>query len=157
MEETNNMNDSFSEVKIIKPKPVRLCQNSKKKSLKTSLTSSTSTVHSEKNMNQNNFEETKIDLENISLDEIESDFFLCTQYLEEEECHNEICDILNNSTGNENEDEDNLKEKEKDTTKIKRCENPLKKNLDNLTCSYFDDLIEDFNNMIFEENKKDEN
>ena len=34
MEETNNMNDSFSEVKIIKPKPVRLCQNSKKKKFK---------------------------------------------------------------------------------------------------------------------------
>ena len=157
MEETNNMNDSFSEVKIIKPKPVRLCQNSKKKSLKISLTSSTSTVNSEKNMNQNNIEETKIDLENISLDEINSDFFLCTQYLEEEECQNEICEILNNSIENGGGDEGNLKEKEKDGVKIKRCENPLKKNLDNLTCSYFDDLIEDFNNMIFEENKKDEN
>jgi len=157
MEETNNMNNSFSEVKIIKPKPVKLCQNSKKRSLKSSLTSSTSTVNSEKNMNQNNIEETKIDLENISLDEINSDFFLCTQYLEEEECQNEICEILNNSIENGGGDEGNLKEKEKDGVKIKRCENPLKKNLDNLTCSYFDDLIEDFNNMIFEENKKDEN
>ena len=38
MEETNNMNDSFSEVKIIKPKPVRLCQNSKKKKFKKFIT-----------------------------------------------------------------------------------------------------------------------
>ena len=157
MEDTNKMNNSFSEVKIYKPKPVRLYQNSKKRNLKSSLASSTSTVNSEKNMNQNNTEETKIDLENISIDEINTDFFLCSQYLEEVDCQNEICDILNNSAENGNDDKENLNEKEKDSLKIKRCENPLKKNLDNLTCSYFDDLIEDFNNMISEENKKGEN
>ena len=107
-------------------------------------------------MNQNNIEETKIDLDNISLDEINTDFFLYGQYLEEEECQNEICDILNNSFENGNDDKENIDEKEKDKTKIKRCENPLKLNLDNLTCSYFDDLIEDFNKMIFEDNEKGE-
>ena len=157
MEDTNKMNNSFSEVKIYKPKPVRLYQNSKKRNLKSSLASSTSTVNSEKNMNQNITEETKIDLENISIDEINTDFFLYSQYLEEVDCQNEICDILNNSDENGNDDKENLNGKEKDSLKIKRCENPLKNNLDNLTCSYFDDLIEDFNNMISEENKKGEN
>ena len=67
MEDTKNINDSLNEIKILKPKAVRLCPSSKK-SGKNSLSSSTSTVNSETSINQFNVEETKIDLENISLD-----------------------------------------------------------------------------------------
>ena len=151
MEDTKNLNDSLSEVKIIKPNPIRLCPNTKK-CLKSSLSSSTSTVNSERNMNAFNIEETKIDLENVSIEEINTDFFIYGQFLEEEQCQNEIYDILNNSVEHENEEE-NLEEK--DTPKVKRCENPLKKELEMLNTSYFDNLIEDFNDLKSQENEEE--
>ena len=153
MEDTKIISDSLNEVKIFKPKPIRRCPVSKK-SLKSSLSSSTSTANSEINMNQINVEKTKIDFENISLEEINTDFFLCGQYLEEEECLNELFDILNNSVDHENEEE-NIKKK-KNVHKIKRCENPLKKELEMLSVSYFDDLMEDFNEFECKQSKGDE-
>ena len=154
MEDSKNINDSLNEVKIYKPKPVRRCPNSKK-ALKSSIssTSSSSTVNSEINMNQINLEKTKIDFENISLEEINTDFFLCGEYLEEEKCLNELYDIMNNS--NEEKDEERNK-KQKDTRKIKRCENPLKKELEMLNVNYFDELIEEFNVFECKENKGNE-
>ena len=152
MEDIKNSNDSFSEVKIHKPKPIRLCPNSKK-SNKSSLSSSTSTVNSEINSIQFNIEETKIDLENISIEEINTDFFICSQALEEEQCHEELYDIMNNSTERENKKE-NLEKK--DTIKVKRCENPLKENLDMMSNSYFDELIDDLNDLCCKENEEGE-
>ena len=150
MEDTKNLNDSFNEVKIIKPNPIRICPNSKK-CLKSSLSSSTSTVNSEINMNNFNIEETKIDLENVSIEEINTDFFIYGQYLEEEQCQNEIYDILNNSAEHENEEENFEK---KNSPKVKRCENPLKKELEMLNSSYFDNFIEDFNDLESKESKE---
>ena len=156
MEDIKNINDSFNEVKIHKPKAVRLCPSSKK-STKCSLSSSTSTANSEISINQFNAEETKIDLENITIEEINTDFFIYGQYLEEEECHNELYDIINNSSEND------IKEKyfeKKDTKKVKRCENPLKKELEILENSYFDELMEDLNDLCCEkenEEKKEKN
>jgi hypothetical protein len=152
MEDIKNSNDSFSEVKIHKPKPIRLCPNSKK-SNKSSLSSSTSTVNSEINSIQFNIEETKIDLENISIEEINTDFFICSQALEEEQCHEELYDIMNNSTERENKKE-NLEKK--DSIKVKRCENPLKENLDMMSNSYFDELIDDLNDLCCKENEEGE-
>ena len=152
MEDIKNSNDSFSEVKIHKPKPIRLCPNSKK-SNKSSLSSSTSTVNSEINSIQFNIEETKIDLENISIEEINTDFFICSQALEEEQCHEELYDIMNNSTEKENKKE-NLEKK--DSIKVKRCENPLKENLDMMSNSYFDELIDDLNDLCCKENEEGE-
>ena len=152
MEDIKNSNDSFSEVKIHKPKPIRLCPNSKK-SNKSSLSSSTSTVNSEINSIQFNIEETKIDLENISIEEINTDFFICSQALEEEQCHEELYDIMNNSTERENKKE-NLEKK--DSIKVKRCENPLKENLDMMSNSYFDELIDDLNDLFCKENEEGE-
>ena len=106
MEDLKNTSDSLIEAKIIKPTPIRLCPNSKK-NLKSSLSSSTSTVNSEINMNQFNIEETKIDLENISIEEINTDFFIYSQTLEEEQCQEELYDILNKSTKKESENEKN--------------------------------------------------
>ena len=152
MEDTKNSNDSFSEVKIHKPKPIRLCPNSKK-SNKSSLSSSTSTVNSEINSIQFNIEETKIDLENISIEEINTDFFICSQALEEEQCHEELYDIMNNSMEKENKKE-NLEKK--DSLKVKRCENPLKENLEMMSNSYFDELIDDLNDLCCKENEEGE-
>jgi len=152
MEDIKNSNDSFSEVKIHKPKPIRLCPNSKK-SNKSSLSSSTSTVNSEINSIQFNIEETKIDLENISIEEINTDFFICSQALEEEQCHEELYDIMNNSTERENKKE-NLEKK--DSIKVKRCENPLKENLEMMSNSYFDELIDDLNDLCCKENEEGE-
>ena len=151
MEDTKNINDSFNEVKIHKPKAVRLCPSSKK-SKKSSLSSSTSTVNSEISINQFNAEETKIDLENITIEEINTDFFIYGQYLEEEECHNELYDIINNTLENEIKEKNN----EKDTKKVKRCENPLKKELEMLENSYFDELIEELNDLCNEKEKEEE-
>ena len=141
MEDTKNANDSINEVKIIKPKAVRVCPNSRK-NLKSSLSSSTSTVNSELNMNQVNSEEIKIDLENISIEEINTDFFIYGQCLEEEECQNELYDILNNSAEN-NEDQ----EEENNEPKVKRCKNPIKEDIEMLKNSYFDNLIDEINDL----------
>jgi len=152
MEDTKNINDSLNEIKILKPKAVRLCPSSKK-SGKNSLSSSTSTVNSEISINQFNVEETKIDLENITIEEINTDFFIYGEYLEEEECHNELYDIINSSSENE------IKEKnceKKDIKKVKRCENPLKKELEMLENSYFDELMEELNDLCNEKEKEEE-
>ena len=133
MEDIKNINDSFNEVKIHKPKAVRLCPSSKK-STKCSLSSSTSTANSEISINQFNAEETKIDLENISIEEINTDFFICSQALEEEQCHEELYDIMNNSMERENK----------------------KENLEMMSNSYFDELIDDLNDLCCKENEEGE-
>ena len=154
MEDTKNINDSFNEIKIHKPKAIRLCPSSKK-SAKSSLSSSTSTVNSEISINQFNGEETKetkIDLENITIEEINTDFFIYGQYLEEEECHNELYNIINSSS------ENGIKEKnfeKKDIKKVKRCENPLKKELEMLDNSYFGELMEELNDLCCEKEKEE--
>ena len=152
MEDIKNSNDSFSEVKIHKPKPIRLCPNSKKNN-KSSLSSSTSTVNSKISSNQFNIEETKIDLENISIEEINTDFFICSQALEEEQCHDELYDIMNNSMERENIKENVEKQY---SLKVKRCENPLKENLEMMSNSYFDELIDDLNDLCCKENEEGE-
>ena len=152
MEDTKNINDSLNEIKIHKPKAVRLCPSSKKNG-KSSLSSSTSTVNSEISINQFNVEETKIDLENITIEEINTDFFIYGEYLEEEECHNELYDIINSSSENEIKEENFEK---KDTKKVKRCENPLKKELEMLKNSYFDELMEELNDLCNEKEKEKE-
>ena len=152
MEDTKNINDSFNEIKIHKPKAIRLCPSSKK-SAKSSLSSSTSTVNSEISINRFNAEETKIDLENITIEEINTDFFIYGQYLEEEECHNELYNIINSSS------ENGIKEKnfeKKDIKKVKRCENPLKKEIEMLENSYFDELMEELNDLCNEKEKEEE-
>ena len=143
---------SLNEIKICRPKPKRLYPNSKKCNLKSSLRSSISTVNSEINAQKSNGLETKIDLENISLEEINTDFCIFNQFLEEELCYNELYDILNNSN-----DDKSKKLKNKNFPRIKRCENPLKKELENLKSSYFDELIADLEyneNEIENENTK---
>ena len=154
MEDSKNVTDSQNEIKLYKPKAVRL--NPKTKiSLKTSLSTSTSTLNSEINMNQYNVEELKVDLDNISIEEINSDFFTYRQYLEEQECHDELNDIMNNLKENEE-----MQEREEiNEPKIKRSGNPLKSQIEieNIKDSYFDELMEEINNLYSNQSEEESN
>ena len=59
--------------------------------------------------------------------------------MEEEHCHNELLNIINNSCENKN-GENNLK--------IKRCKAPNKINSEFMKDSYFSSLINEFNNLF---------
>ena len=141
MNDTKKDSESFNEVKIIKPKVVRLCPTRKIK--KSPSSSSTSSTSSGKCHNKNNSDDTKntlIDLDKISIEEINNDFFNFGESLEEELCHNEILDILNND-----KDVDN-----KNLHKIKRCKNPYENNIELMKDSYFNKMkidINDLNNL----------
>ena len=154
MEDSKNVTDSQKEIKLYKPKAVRVFPKTKK-SLKSSLSSSTSTLNSEINMNQYNVEEIKVDLDNISIEEINTDFYICRQYLEEQECHDELNEIMNNLK----EDEDMPEKKEICETKIKRSGNPLKTQIEieNIKDSYFDELMEEINNLYCNQNEEESN
>ena len=130
--------ESFNEVKIIKPKAVRLCPTRKIK--KSPSSSSTSSSNSDKSQNLINSEETKnmlINLDKISLEEINNDFFNFGESLEEELCHNELLDILNNDKDVDNEN----------IHKIKRCKNPYENNIELMKDSYFNNIKIDLNDL----------
>ena len=154
MEDSKNVTDSQKEIKLYKPKAVRVFPKTKK-SLKSSLSSSTSTLNSEINMNQYNVEEIKVDLDNISIEEINTDFYICRQYLEEQECHDELNEIMNNLK----EDEDKPEKEEICEPKIKRSENPLKTEIEieNIKDSYFDELMEEISNLYDKQIEEDSN
>ena len=143
MNAAKNISESFKEVKIHKPKAVRVCPKRKIKNSPSS--SSTSSSSSEKSQNHFNSEDTKnilTNLDNISIEEINNDFFIYGQNLEEEECHNELLNILNCSPENNEIDSDG-----ENTPKIKRCKNPYEKNFENIKDSYFNNLINELNTM----------
>ena len=138
MNDTKKNEESLNEIKLIKPKVVRLCP--KRKIKKSSSSSSTSSSNSEKNQKQFNQNEEKnilSNLDDISIEEINNDFFNYKENLEEEICHNELLNILNNDTDSDNEN----------VHKIKRCKNPYKKNIELMKESYFNNLINDFDDL----------
>ena len=144
MNNDKNNKESFKEIKIIRPKVVRLCPSRKIK--KSSSSSSTSSSNSERCQNQLNINDSKsilTNLDNISIEEINNDFFNYKNILEEEQCQNELLDILNNDTDSDNEN----------ITKIKRCKNPYKKNLELLKDSDFNNLINEFNDLYSNQKK----
>ena len=117
MESQKIQEDSFSNVKILRPKAVRRYKKTKKV-LKSSISSTSSKKSSEIKIFDG--EETNIELDNISIDEINNDFFLYSEKNEEEECFNELCDIINAPK--------NVKEK-KAAKKLNKFWKHLKKNL----------------------------
>ena len=139
MNDEKENTESFNEVKIIKPKVVRKCKTRKiKKSPSSSSSSSSNSSNSEKNQNHfclNKPKNTSTNLDKISIEEINNDFFNFRESLEEELCQNELLDILNNER-----DADN-----KIIHKIKRCKKPYEKNIEFMKDSYFTDLINEFN------------
>ncbi len=107
---------------IYRPKPKRLCisynQVKNKKSHKKHFALSPTTNEQKKKKAKLNFDE-------ISLKEIESDFKVLKARSEIIEVENELLSLLRNST-KENSIEDDLK----DNIKIKRPKNPFLKNLE---------------------------
>ena len=118
MESSKVQEDSFSTVKVFKPKAIRRYKKSKK-ILKSSISSSSSGSKKSSEIKIFNGEESNIELENITIDEINNDFFLYKQKNEEEECFNELNELINSSKEN--------KKGKKSSKKIKRCKNPLEK------------------------------
>ena len=81
--------------------------------------------------------------DNISIEEINRDFYLYGLNLEEEECQNELYNILNNSSEN-NFSELNFQ----NIPKIKRCKRQInEENLEYLKESDIDDLFNELNNI----------
>ena len=134
MESDKVQEDSFSKVNIIKPKAVRIYKKSKKL-LKSSISSTSSNSKKSSEIKIFNGEEANIELDNISIDEINADFFLYEQKNEEEECFNELNDLISAPK--------DLRKSSK-SDKIKRCKNPIKDELEMMQESYFDELIQDF-------------
>ncbi len=138
MNDTKNIDKSFDEVKIIKPKAVRLCPSRKIK--KSPSSSSTSSSDSNKSRNKFSPDDSKnilSNLDNISIEEINKDFFNYGENLEEELCHDEILDILNNDFDGENES----------IPKIKRCKNSNERNNEIMKDSYYRNLMNEFNDL----------
>ena len=120
--------NSLSEEKIHKPKAKRLCPSNKISRNSSSITTISSKSISEKFDENQNFQ---TDLNEISLDEINNDF----QNLEEEQCQNELFNILLNS-GKQNCDESSC-----ECNEIERAQNPFEKNIALLNDEFFDNLI----------------
>ena len=90
-------------IKIFKPKAVRRCKKSKIILKKTSISSSSSgnSANSKKSTEIKIFDgeckSTNVDLENISIDEINLDFYMYEQKSDEFDCYNELSDIMKTS------------------------------------------------------------
>ena len=106
-----------------------------KKDFKSSISSTSSNSKKSSEIKIFNGEEANIELDNISIDEINADFFLYEQKNEEEECFNELNDLISAPK--------DLRKSSK-SDKIKRCKNPIKDELEMMQESYFDELIQDF-------------
>ena len=132
MNNEKNVSASFNEIKLYKPKAVRVCP--KRKIMKNLYSSSSSSSNSDRSQN-------KFSLDKISIEEINNDFFVYAQNFEEEKCHSELLNILNSHKNKEIDSEG------EDTPKIKRCKNPYKNNFDNLQDSFFNNLINELNTM----------
>ena len=145
MESDKVQEDSLSKVNIIKPKAVRRCKKSKKL-LKSSISSTSSGSKKSSEIKIFDGEETNFELDNININEIDTDFFLYEQKNEEEMCFNELNDLIKAPK--------EIKKKSK-SNKIKRSQNPLKAELEMMQESYFDELIQDF--QSFYKNQKQNN
>ena len=143
MESDKVQEDSFSKVNIIKPKAVRRYKKSKKL-LKSSISSTSSGSKKSSEIKIFDGEETNFELDNININEIDTDFFLYEQKNEEEMCFNELNDLIKAPKA--------LKKKSK-SNKIKRSENPLKAEQEMMQESYFDELIQDFQSFYKNQNQ----
>ena len=143
MESQKNQEDSFSQVKIYKPKAVRRFKKSKK-ILKSSISSTSSNSKKSCEIKIFNGEETHIELDNISIDEINNDFLLYEQKNEEEECFNELYDLINAPK--------NTKQR-KSSNKIKRCKNPLEAELKMMEESNLNELIHGLEDLSKSQNQ----
>ena len=137
MNEKEECTESFSKVKIFKPKPVRLCPPRRKQ------VNQTFYPNTKKAKNKDKTKKKFVNLEDISIDEINKDFKIYNDKREEELCHNELLNIINNAHENKNEK----------NQKIKRCKGPNKINNEFMKDSYFSSLISDFNKVFLSQSE----
>ena len=141
MEHQKPQEDSVENKKIFKPKAVRRYKKSKIILKKTSISSSSSgnSANSKKNTEIKIFDgeckSTNVDLENISIDEINLDFYMYEQKSDEFDCYNELSDIMKTSKKIKNKN-----------NKIKRCKNPKQYEIEMMENFYFNELARNQNN-----------
>ena len=133
--------DDVPEEKIFTPKARRLVPQKKKFKRTTSSDNDSFKFNSLKN-STSSFNEKSLNLEKISIEEINEDFLSWSQNLEEEECYEEINNIFLCSTKDSSFDSQTKKHK-----KIQRPICPKDKN-----AYFYDDKI--FCNLIKELNSK---
>ena len=125
--------ESSNKVKIFKPKAVRLCPPRRKNINQTF-------KQNKKGFKNNGKSKKKItNLDDISIEEINKDFKIYKDNMEEEICHNELLDIINNSHENKNGE---------NSQRIKRCKGPNRINSEFMKDSYFSTFINEFNNLF---------
>ena len=108
--------------KILAPKPRRL--NHKKKSYKRIKTSYKMFSHQINLLNDLKGEIKEINLDSISLDEMDKDFKVLEEKTEEEICYNELSNILSSSSEDFSTDS-----KQRKDDKIKRPKKPTERNV----------------------------
>ena len=108
--------------KILAPKPRRL--NHKKKSYKRIKTSYKMVSHQINLLNDLKGEIKEINLDSISLDEMDKDFKVLEEKTEEEICYNELSNILSSSSEDFSTDSKHRKD-----DKIKRPKKPTERNV----------------------------
>ena len=130
--------ESFTKVKIFKPKAVRLCPPRRKKinsTLNNTNFNKEKKVHKHKDISKKKF----VNLDEISIEEINKDFKRYKENKDAEYCHNELLNIIKNAKYYRNEE---------NKQKIKRCKGPNKINNEFMKDSYFTTLINEFNNLF---------
>ena len=129
--------DDVPEEKIITPKARHLVPNQKRFKKKNS--SNKIEFRKIKSITKN-FNEKSLNLEKISIEEINKDFLECKQNLEEEECYDEIKSILSSSTKDSSFDS-------KKNKKIKRPHCPIEKNVEISDDKDFFNLSKEFESI----------
>ena len=143
MEGTKNIIEPINEIKIYRPKPIRLFPSRKNKK-RFSQSSSSSGSSSERSQNKYEMKKDKkrlANFDNISIEEINRDFYLYGLNLEEEECQNELYNILNNCSENNFSESDFQNIPKRFKRKINE------ENLEYLKDSDTEDLLNELNNI----------
>ena len=123
--------DDVPEKKIFTPKTRRLFPKQKKLKRKTSSDNDNFKFNTIK-ISETKCKEKILDLEKITIDEINKDFLACCQSLEEEKFYDEINNILSCSTKDTSFDCEFKK-----TYKIKRPNCPIDKNVEKFDDNFF--------------------
>ena len=137
--------ESFYKVKIFKPKPVRLCPP-RRKQINSTITNSKMNPEKKSHKHKGKPKKKLVNLDEISIEEINKDFKKYRENMDEEYCHNELLYIINNANVNINE---NKKQN------IKRCKAPKNITSENMKDSYFSTFINEFNNLLLSQPEND--
>ena len=130
--------ESFTKVKIFKPKAVRLCPPRRKK-INSPIPTPKSNKEKKERKHKDISKKKFVNWDEISIDEINKDFKRYKENKDAEYCHNELLNIIKNAKFNKNGE---------NKQKIKRCKGPNKINSEFMKDSYFTTLISDFNNLF---------